>query len=213
MISFKDAIQGLYSNFLLFFMISKILKSSWFTSYLSMTASGSFSFFIFNTYVRWLWGVNKTFFIWVRPTCFRTGSSLFWLRPSIFGVRSSHFRLSPSHFFSQSFHFSTQTFPFFWVSPSHFRSQFFSFFDSDLLILRVSPSIFSKSGLLIFRVNFYLIILSQFLIRRCLTWDVNRKYIFQWRNWFRGDINKLFLCRVYVHWSFRIFKCVPWTPN
>ena len=127
------------------------------------------------------------------------------------------------------FHFSESVLP-------TFRIQSFSFFDSDLLIFsgqsfplfqvfplwllifRVRPSHFFRSILLILSSKLlfdYFESILQFigLIRRCLNWDVNRKYIFQWRNWFRGDIIKLFLCRVYVHWNFRIFKCVPWTPN
>ena len=199
-----------------------------------MTASGLFSFFIFNTYVRWLWGVNKTFFIRVRLTCFWIGSSLFWLRHSLFRVRPSHFSsqsfslfqsvlpTARSQFFSflesvlptfrcQSFSFfdsdllifTGQSFPLFEVSISHFSSQTFPFFESVL------PILFSK---LLF--NYFESILQFMgLVRRCLTWDINRKYIFQWKNWFGGDKNKFFLCRVYVHWNLRIFKCVPWTPN
>ena len=124
---------------------------------------------------------------------------------SIFSGQSSHFfKLDLPIFWVRPFRsFGSvlptvlrQTFPFFGVSPSHF-------FDSDL------PILFSK---LLFNY-FELILRLMCLIRRCLTWDVNRKYIFQWRYWFRGDSNKLFLCRVYVHWNFRIFNCVIWTPN
>ena len=135
---------------------------------------------------------TRSSFIESDLSCFWIGLSPFWLRPSMFRVTPSHFlrlltlQISPAHFsesvlliFRVRPHFSSQTFPFFRVSPSHF-------FKSDL------PILFSK---LLF--NYFEFIL-QFvgLIRRCLTWDVNREYIFRWKNWFRGAINKLFLCKL-----------------
>ena len=100
-----------------------------------------------------------------------------------FWVRSSHFGLRSSLFFGS-------------VLPT-FPSQTSSFFESELFIYWVSPSQFFESDLsILFRklLFSYLEFILQFmcLIRRCLTWDVNRKYIFRWRNWFRGNSNKLF---------------------
>ena len=147
-----------------------------------------------------------------RPTCF-------WIRPSLFWLRPSMFRVRPSHFSSQSFSlfqsvlptFSTQTFPFFFrsVLPT-FPSQYFSFFESEPPIFLgqsfpffqvrpshfiVKPSHFFVSFLpILFRkllLDYFESILQFMgLIKRCLTWDANGKYIFQWRNWFWGDINK-----------------------
>ena len=98
------------------------------------------------------------------------------------------FWVSPSLFFQSVVPFlGSKTFHFFWVSPSQF--------DSDL------PVLFIK---LLFNQSEFILQLPG-LISSFLTWYVNRKYIFQWRRRFRGDINKLFLCRVYVHWNFRYF--------
>ena len=94
------------------------------------------------------------------------------------------FPIIPSHFPSQSFPFfgvGSQSFPFsgsvlsfFWVRPSHI-------FESDL------PISFSKLLFLISLSLFY-----SLWVWLDLTWSVSRKCLSLWKNWFRGDINKLF---------------------
>ena len=99
------------------------------------------------SYVRWLWGVNKTFFLRVRPTVFLNRTSLFWVKPSAFRVRTSHFSGQSFSFFDSDFPiFTGQSFQPFKIRPSHFLSQTFPFF-------RVSPSHFCMSVLLIFYVR------------------------------------------------------------
>ena len=100
--------------------------------------------------------------------------------PIFLGHSFPLFQDIPAHFWIKLFHFLGSALPTFWVRFSHFGvrsslffgsvlptfpSQTFSFFESDLSIL------FSR---LLFR---YLEFILQFmcLIRRCLTWDVNRK--------------------------------------
>ena len=123
---------------------------------------------------------------------------IFWVIPfHFFGSALPFFWVRPFISFGQSFLL-------FWVRPSHFFGPVHPIlFESDLLIL------FSKLWF-----NYFEFILQfMCLISRCVTWDVNRKYTFQWRKWFWGGSNKLFLCRVYMHWNFRIFNCVIWTSN
>ena len=94
-----------------------------------------------------------------------------------FPIIPSHF---PSQSFpvfgvgSQSFPFSGSVLPFFWVRPSHI-------FESDL------PISFSKLLSLISLSLFY-----SLWVWLDLTWSVSRKFLPLWKNWFRGDINKLF---------------------
>ena len=176
--------------------------------------------------LRWLWGVKKTFFF-SSQTCriFESDLPCFGSGFPFLQLDFPIFRFSPSHFSNQSFllfpvspsHFSSKTLTFFWASTSRFSK-------SVLLIFQVRPyrflgsvlPIFSSQTFSLYLANFYYFeFIVQFvgLIKRCLTWYVNRKYTFQWINWFRWYNNKLFLCRVHVHWNFIIFKCVPWTPN
>ena len=118
-----------------------------------------------------------------------------------------------------------QTPPVFRDRTSNFSDHSFSFFESVLrifwgmglvlLFLRVNPSLFWGQTFPFHLANFDLISLSSFYslwVWLDLTWGVSRKFSLS-KNWFRGNINKIFLCRVYQHWNFRIFKCVSWTIN
>ena len=110
--------------------------------------------------LRWLWGVNKTFFFSVRPIMvlnptFRVLTQSF----SSFLSRTFRVLIQPFliFFFSLAYRVLTQNFSFYWVelslfwlTPSHLFSQSFSFFES---VLTGFPSV-----LLIFWVSF-----SQFL--------------------------------------------------
>ena len=121
-----------------------------------------------------------------------------WSILPIFGVSPSHYFFpdSPSFFGGQTFPYFWVRLPVFWLSPSHF---------------------FLSENFLFYLPYFYLISSSSFYslwIWLKDAWlDMSTESVFVMRNWFRGDINKIFLCRVYLHWHFRIFKCVSWTPN
>ena len=95
-----------------------------------------------------------------------------------------------------------QTCPYFWVRLS---------------ILWVSSSHFSNQTFLFYLLNFYLISLSSFYSSwvwlEDVWFEVSTESVFLMIDWFRGDINKLLLCTVYLHLNFGIFKCVSWTPN
>ena len=135
------------------------------------------------------------------PTFSSQSYSFFKLDLLIFSSQfSAFFQFNPAHFWVRLFHLLGSLLPafrmsdflnfwvrplIFWVSPSHFS-------ESDLLFFWVRPSHFLESVLPIFlsqTFQFYSVkylfnhfeFILQFmcLIRRCLTWDVNRKYIFQ----------------------------------
>ena len=133
-----------------------------------------------------------------RPSFFEPDLTRFWFRLSTFRVRPFHFSSQflslfesvPLTFPSQSvsffepdlYIFSSQSFPFYRFKTSYFLSQTFPFF-------RVSPSHFFKSNFpILFRkllLNYFEFILQfLILIRRWLAWDVNKTFIFQWRNWY-----------------------------
>ena len=109
--------------------------------------------------LRWLWGVNKTFFFWVRPVVFLNQTfidltqsfSFYWFRPSV----------SVLLFVEAERPYFDSVLPICWVSPCLFWVQLSMFWlspsrslESDLLYLNQSfPSI--ESVLLIFFAAFF----------------------------------------------------------
>lgn len=190
----------------------------------------------------WLWGFNMTTLFWLKPSIFRVIPSVFRVSPSHFLARSfPRFWVSPCHFFSQNFPlflvsfslfskstlliFLSQSFPFFGQLFQFFSSQCFAFWGQIFSFFWVGPSHCFESVLPIFSsqtfpfclANIYLISSISFYSLRVLLEDVSDlwcqlKVYFSIKNWFKGDVNKLFSCKVYLHWTFRILNVYQISP-
>ena len=113
------------------------------------------------------------------PTFSSQSYSFFKLDLLIFSSQfSAFFQFNPAHFWVRLFHLLGSLLPafrmsdllFFWVGPSHFLESVLPIFLSQTFQFYSVKYLFN---------HFEFILQFMCLIRRCLTWDVNRKYIFQ----------------------------------